>query len=106
MQRHRLPNRLERQFRQVKNNRFVTEFTGSKGMITVLRTVLYVCCMAVALTGGVAAVTIVFAVALNKIPSSPDSWMSAAFFVIAGGLALIAGRALERDPSSVWFGDD
>jgi hypothetical protein len=61
-------------------------------MIPFLRTVLYWCCMAIALMSGIAALTITVAIATNKLPD-PLAWMAAVFFTAAGGVALIAGGA-------------
>ncbi len=61
------------------------------------RTVLYVCCMVIALMGFVAALTITVALAMDKLPD-PHAWVAVLFFILVGGLAWIAGSALERDP--------
>jgi energy-converting hydrogenase Eha subunit A len=61
-------------------------------MAVFLRTVLYWCCMAIALISGIAALTITVAIVTNKLPDS-EAWMAVAFFAAAGGAAWIAGRA-------------
>jgi hypothetical protein len=61
-------------------------------MISVLRTVLYTCCMVIAAMSFVAALTITVAIALNRLPD-PQAWMAVVFFIMAGGFAWIVGRA-------------
>jgi hypothetical protein len=62
-------------------------------MTPFVRTVLYVCCMVIALMCLVAAVTITVAIAMNKLPD-PQAWMAVLFFILVGGFAWIAGRSL------------
>jgi hypothetical protein len=63
-------------------------------MIAFLRTVLYQCCMAIALMSGIAALTITAAITTNKLPDS-QAWMAAVFFAAVGGAAWIAGSAAK-----------
>ena len=46
--------------------------------------------MTIAFMSGMAALTITVAIATNKLPD-PQAWMSAVFFIAAGGVALLAG---------------
>jgi hypothetical protein len=61
-------------------------------MIAFLRTVLYRCCMVLALMCGIAALTISVAIVTNKLPDS-QAWMAVVFFAAVGCAAWIAGRA-------------
>jgi FtsH-binding integral membrane protein len=61
-------------------------------MSAFLRMVLYRCGMAIALIGGIAALTIVVAIITNKLSDS-QAWMAVVFFAAVGGAAWIAGRA-------------
>jgi hypothetical protein len=61
-------------------------------MIPFLRTVLYWCCMAIALMSAMAALTITVAIVTNKLADS-QAWMAAVFFIAAGGAALFAAAA-------------
>ena len=71
-------------------------------MIAFLRTVLYLCCMVIALMCGIAALTIMVAIVTNKLPD-PQAWMAMVFFAAAGGAAWTAGRAARWDWSnSAW----
>jgi hypothetical protein len=65
-------------------------------VISFLRTVLYWCCMAIALMSGIAALTITVAIVANKLPDS-QAWMAVMFFAAAGGAAWTAGRAARWD---------
>jgi membrane protein implicated in regulation of membrane protease activity len=70
-------------------------------MIAVLRTVIYVCCIVIALMCGIAAFTIAVAIVTGKLPDS-QAWMAVVFFAAAGGAAWMAGREakppFELDP--------
>jgi hypothetical protein len=57
------------------------------------RTVLYRCCLAIALMCGIATLTITVAIVANKLPDDPQAWMSAVFFGLVGGAGWAAGRA-------------
>jgi hypothetical protein len=61
-------------------------------MIPFLRTVLYGCCMVIALMSAIAALTIAVAIVTNKL-ADPQSWMAVVFFAAVGAAAWIAGRA-------------
>jgi hypothetical protein len=61
-------------------------------MIAYLRTVLYLCCLAITLACGIAALTITVAIVTNKLPDL-QAWMAVVFFAAAGGTAWTAGRA-------------
>jgi hypothetical protein len=61
-------------------------------MIPLLRAVVHRCCTAIALMCGIAALTIMVAIATNKLPD-PEAWMAAVFFIAAGGAALLAAAA-------------
>jgi hypothetical protein len=63
-------------------------------MIAFLRTVIYRCCLFIALTCGIAALTIAAAIVTNKLPDS-QAWMAAVFFAAVGGAAWIAGSAAK-----------
>jgi hypothetical protein len=70
--------------------------------MTAFRTVLYLCCMAIALMCGIAALTITAAIVTNKL-SDPQAWMSAVFFGLVGGAAWAAGRVAKWDwPDTGW----
>lgn len=60
------------------------------------RTVVYVCCMVVALLGFAAAITITVALALDKLPD-PHAWVAVLFFILVGGLAWVIGRGFSDD---------
>jgi hypothetical protein len=70
-------------------------------MIAVLRTVIYVCCMTLALTSLIAALTIAVAIVTGKLQDS-QAWLAVVFFVAAGVAAWLAGREakppFELDP--------
>jgi hypothetical protein len=59
--------------------------------------VLYWCGLAIASMCGIAAVTILAAIATNKIIPDSENWMAAAFFAVVGGFAWIAGRAARSN---------
>jgi hypothetical protein len=61
-------------------------------MKTFLREMLFLCCMVIASVCGIAALTIVLAIATNKLTDSQD-WLAAAFFAAVGFAAWIAGSA-------------
>jgi hypothetical protein len=63
-------------------------------MMPFFRAVLYWCCMAIALMSGIAALTIMVAIATSKLPD-PQAWMAAVFFIAAGGTALLAAAAAK-----------
>ena len=58
-----------------------------------LRTIFCVCCAVTAISCGIAAITIIVAIATGRLPGEPDAWMSAVFFIVVGGWAWIGGRA-------------
>ena len=60
-------------------------------MIAVLRTILYVCCMVLALMSLIAALTIAVAIVTSKLADS-QAWMAVVFFASAGIAAWLAGR--------------
>jgi hypothetical protein len=60
--------------------------------MAVLREVIYLCCIAIAVVCGIAAVTIAVAIVSGKLPD-PQAWMAVVFFVATGVAFLIAGRA-------------
>jgi hypothetical protein len=71
-------------------------------MISFLRTVLYRCCMAIALLSGMAALTITVAIVTNKL-ADPQSWMAVGFFAAAAGASWLIGRAASiRSHPSHW----
>jgi hypothetical protein len=72
--------------------------------MTALRTVLYLCCMAIALICGVAGLTITVAIVTNKLSDDPQAWMAVVFFGVVGGAAAwAAGRVAKWDwPNSGW----
>jgi hypothetical protein len=57
-----------------------------------LRTLIYRCCSAIAFLSGIAALTIMAAIAANKL-SDPEAWLAAVFFIVAGGAALLVAAA-------------
>ena len=61
-------------------------------MITFLREALYLCCIALAVLCGIAAVTISVAIASNKL-SDPQAWMAVVFFAAVGAAFWIAAHA-------------
>ena len=74
-------------------------------MTAIMRTILYVCCMVIALMCWLAALTIVVAIATNRLPDS-QAWTAVVFFAIMGGFAWIGGRTAKRDLSSDWINDE
>ncbi|SHN84049.1 hypothetical protein [Bradyrhizobium erythrophlei] len=52
-------------------------------MKTFLREVLFLCCMVIASVCGIAALTIVLAIATNKL-TDPQAWMAVVFFAAVG----------------------
>ena len=52
-------------------------------MKTFLREVLVLCCMVIASVCGIAALTIVLAIAANKL-TDPQAWMAVVFFAAVG----------------------
>ena len=68
-------------------------------MTAFFRTVIYLCCMVIALMCGIAALTIMVAIVTNKLPD-PQAWMAVVFFAAAGGAAWTAGRAPRWDWSN------
>ncbi|SHN66218.1 hypothetical protein SAMN05444170_0875 [Bradyrhizobium erythrophlei] len=68
--------------------------------MVVLREILYLCCMAITILCGIAALTITVAIVTNKLPEDPQAWMAAVFFAAVGAAAWIAGRAARWDWSS------
>jgi len=73
---------------------------GQREMIAFLRTVLYGCCMVIALMCGMAALTITVAIVTKKL-SDPQAWMAVVFFTLVGGIAWIAGRSARWNGSSL-----
>ena len=61
-------------------------------MKTFLREVLFPCCMVIASVCGIAALTIVLAIATNKL-TDPQAWMAVVFFAAVGIASWIAGNA-------------
>jgi hypothetical protein len=57
--------------------------------------VLYWCGLAIASMCGIAALTILAAIATNKIIPASENWMAAVFFAVVGGFSWLAGRAAK-----------
>jgi uncharacterized membrane protein YdcZ (DUF606 family) len=57
-------------------------------MMPFLRTLIYRCCSAIAFLSGIAALTIIAAIATNKL-TDPEDWVAALFFIVAGAAALL-----------------
>ena len=70
-----------------------------------LRTVLWVCCAVAAIMCGIAAITVVVAIATSRLAGDPDAWMSAVFFVLVGGFTWMGGRAAISGLFD-WIGDE
>ena len=61
-------------------------------MTVFFRTVIYLCCMAIASMCGIAALTITVAIVTNKLPD-PQAWTAVVFFAMVGIVAWVVGRA-------------
>jgi hypothetical protein len=61
--------------------------------MTVFRTLIYRCCSAIAFLSGIAALTIMAAIAANKLSDDPEAWVAAVFFIVASGAALLVAAA-------------
>jgi len=72
---------------------------GEGQMIAFLRMVLYRCGMTIALICGIAALTILAALVINKLSDS-EAWIAVVFFAMAGGFSWMVGRA-ARAPDDV-----
>jgi hypothetical protein len=68
-------------------------------MIAFLHTVLCGCCMVIAFTCGIAALTIAVAIVTNKLPDS-QAWLAVVFFAAVCAAAWTAGRAARWDWSN------
>jgi hypothetical protein len=61
-------------------------------MIARIAKILYWSCLAITFMCEIAALTILTAIAMNKIVPDSDAWMAVVFFALFGGFAWIVSR--------------